>query len=76
MGWVYRNADLHRCAKPEYTASVTAGDVWECDVCHTQHKVDGIDGDQRDGSTWIKWKVLPTHQSSISHQRDGWDGQR
>jgi len=66
MGWVYRDADQHKCAKPGYDGKVVVGDIWQCDTCKKKYKVTNVvkgQFDQRDG--WyggnITWKevVIP-----------------
>jgi hypothetical protein len=41
--WTYRDADLHRCPKPNYQSGVKAGDRWKCDTCNTEYRVKSID---------------------------------
>lgn len=52
MGWIRRQADEHRCKKPEVARdpTVTPGDIWHCDDpgCGKTYTVKE---DQRDG----KW---------------------
>lgn len=33
MGWIKRKADEHVCKKPAGTASISVGDIWQCDEC-------------------------------------------
>lgn len=77
--WIQRDVETHRCSKPGYDSSVHTGDKWQCNECKAVWVVDKIDGDQRDGSTWIIWKSEPM-RNSLSQQRDGlnpmWDDQR
>jgi len=63
MGWIYRDADQHRCAKPGYDPKIKSGDIWQCDNCKRKYKVVGtVAGkyDQRDG--WyggsVSWTEL------------------
>ena len=31
--WIYRDADIHRCPKPNYEKDAKAGDRWQCNEC-------------------------------------------
>lgn len=54
--WTHKQSLIHSCEKPSYDSSVRRGDRWRCAECKTEWIVNKIDGDQRDGSTWIVWK--------------------
>lgn len=55
MGWVYREADQHKCSKPRLDrgvpgagAGTRAGDVWQCDDVECR-AFWVVRSDQRDG---------------------------
>lgn len=64
MGWVYREADLHKCKKPLWDKTIKRGDRWKCDECNLIYRVTDVKTwyDQRDnyegGSlTWELYRV-------------------
>jgi len=61
--WVHQDSAIHRCIKPEYARGVSRNDRWQCNECNAVWIVEKIDGDQRDGSTWIVWKEYESWKS-------------
>lgn len=61
--WTHRDKDIHRCNKPAYESGVSRHDRWKCGECGKEWIIDKIDGDQRDGSTWIVWKEYESWKS-------------
>lgn len=55
MGWLYRQADQHKCPRPDVTRE-SYGDLWQCDTCGALYQVKS---DQRDGN-WLE--LVPADQ--------------
>lgn len=56
MGWIVKQADVHKCEKPKsaHNDGVRTGDVWQCDTCGRQWKVT-VESDPRD--SWFVWDL-------------------
>ena len=61
--WTRRSDQIHRCALPQYEPGVKRLDRWKCGNCGIEWIVTGIEGDQRDGRTWLLWKKYESYKS-------------
>lgn len=63
MGWIYRQADQHKCKLPTY-AYAKKFDIWQCDdpACQKEWIVTKINFDQRDGD-WLSFQEYESWKS-------------
>lgn len=72
MGWIYRDADQHKCPLPAVdgrgVAAVRAGDVWQCAGQSGCAKLYRVAEDQRDGKYLVE---VPEDQQEALLRRIG-----